>query len=65
MDGVQLSQAQRAITRRQFTFFPLSSQNVQILIWSNSEGWKAESTLEPTKGFKPETTILGIWGPKH
>ena len=28
-------------------FLPLSSQKFLVLIWSTSEGWKAESTLEP------------------
>ena len=27
----------------------------QVLIWSNSGGWKAESTLGPPSGFEPWT----------
>ena len=37
----------RATSRRQFTFFLLSSQKFLVLILSTLEGWKAESTLEP------------------
>ena len=45
MDGVQLSQDYRATEA--FYFLPLSSQKFLVLIWSASEIWKAELTLEP------------------
>ena len=32
-------------------FLPISSQKFLILIWSNSEQWKADFTLEPPVGF--------------
>ena len=32
-------------------FLPQSSQKFLVLIWSTSEGWKAELTLEPPSGF--------------
>ena len=37
-------------------FLPLSSQKFLVLILSTSEGWKAESTLEPPSGFKHGTS---------
>ena len=33
-------------------FLPFSSQKFLVLILSTSEGWKAESTLEPPSGFE-------------
>ena len=36
-------------------FLPLSSQKSLMLLWSISEGWKAESTLEPPSGFQHST----------
>ena len=33
-------------------FLPLSSQKFVVLILSISEGWKAESTLEPPSGLE-------------
>ena len=41
-------------------FLPLSSQKLLVLIWSTSEGWKAESTVEPPSGFEHGTLGLGI-----
>ena len=41
-------------------FFIISPQDVVVLIWSTSEGWKAESTLEPPCGFDPGTSGLEI-----
>ena len=32
-------------------FLPLSPREVSVLIWSTLEGWKAESTLEPTSAL--------------
>ena len=50
----------RATSRRQFTFFPLSSQKFMALILSTSEEWKAMSTLEPSSSFEHGTPGLGI-----
>ena len=36
-------------------FLPFSSQKFLVLILSTSEGWKAESTLEPPSGFEHGT----------
>ena len=33
-------------------FLPPSSQKFLVFIWSTSEGWKAETTLEPPNGFE-------------
>ena len=33
-------------------FLTLSSQKFSVLIWSTTEGWKAELTLEPPIGFE-------------
>ena len=41
-------------------FLPFSSQKFLALILSTSEGWKAESTLEPLSGFEHGTPGLGI-----
>ena len=64
MDRVQLSQGYRATLRRPFTFYHSGgAQEVLVLIWSTSEGWKAGLTLEPPSGFEPETPGLGIKQP--
>ena len=64
--GSTVSRLQRAFTGRQFTYFlPLSPQDVLVLIWSTSEGWKAELPLEPTSGFEPGTPGSGIQCPNH
>ena len=42
---------------------PLSPQKFLVLTWWTSEGWKAESTLEPPTGFEPRTPGLGIQCP--
>ena len=34
-----------------FYFLPLNPQNLLVLIWSTSEDWKAELTLEPSSGL--------------
>ena len=39
-------------------FLPLSSQKFLVLIWSSSDGWKAESTLELPSAFVLETPGL-------
>ena len=46
-DGVLLSQDCIDNTRRQFTFHHKSPQEFLVIIWSTSENWKTESTLEP------------------
>ena len=46
--------------REAIYFLPLSSQKFLAVILSTSEGWKAESTLEPTSGFEQEVPGLGI-----
>ena len=39
-------------------FLPPISQKFLVLIWSTTEDWKADSTLEPSYGFKQETPNL-------
>ena len=46
-------------------FLPLSPHEVLVLIWSISEGWKAELALEPHNGFEPGTHWLEIQRPNH
>ena len=46
-------------------FLPFSSQKFLLLISSTSEGWKAESTLEPPNGFEHGTPGLGIQRLNH
>ena len=46
-------------------FLTLSSQKFSILIWSTTEGWKAELTLEPPIGFEHRNSGLGIQLPNH
>ena len=46
-------------------FLLLSPREVLVLIWSNSEGWKAELTLESPSGFEPEAPGLEIQHPNH
>ena len=41
-------------------FLSLSSQKFLVLVLLTSEGWKAESTLEPPSGFEHRTPGLGI-----
>ena len=41
-------------------FLPLSPQKFLVLTLSTSEGWKAESTLEPPGGFEHGAPGLGI-----
>ena len=59
MDGVQLPQGYSHFEKAVY-FLPLSSKKLLVLILSTSEGWKAESTLEPPSGFEHGTTGLGI-----
>ena len=46
MDRVQLPQGYSHFEEAVY-FLPLSSQKFLVLILSTSEGWKAESTVEP------------------
>ena len=46
MDGVQLPQGYSHFEEAVY-FLPLSSQKFPVFILSTSEGWKAESILEP------------------
>ena len=51
MDEVQLPQGYSRFEEAVY-FLPFSSQEFLVLILSTSEGWKAESTLEPPSGFE-------------
>ena len=46
-------------------FLPLSSQIFLVLILLTSEGWKAESTLEPPSGLEHGTSGLEIQHSNH
>ena len=59
MDGVQLPQGY-SHSEEAVYFLPLSSQKFLVLIFSTSEGWKAESTFESLSGFEHGTPELGI-----
>ena len=59
MDGVQLPQGYSHFDEAVY-FLPFSSQNFLVLNLSTSEGWKAESTLEPPNGFEHGTPGLVI-----
>ena len=64
MDGIQLPQAYSHFEEAVY-FSPFSSQKFLVLILSTSEGWKAESTLEPPSGFEQGTPGLGIQRRNH
>ena len=59
MDGVQLPQGLSHFEEAVY-FLPLSSQKFLVLILLTSEGWKAESTLEPPIGFEYGTPALAV-----
>ena len=59
MDEVQLPQGYSHFEEAVY-FLPFSSQKFLVLILSTSEGWKAESTLEPPSGLEHGTPGLGI-----
>ena len=59
MDGVQLLQDYSHFEEAVY-FITISSQKFLVLILSTSEGWKAESTLEPPNDFDHETPGLEI-----
>ena len=64
MDGVQLPQGY-SHSEEAVYFLPLSSQKFLVLILSTSEGWKAESSLEPPSGFEHGTPGFGIQRLNH
>ena len=64
MDGVQLPQGKSHFEEAVY-FLPISSQIFLVLILSTSEGWKAESTLEPLTGFEHRTPGLEIQHLNH
>ena len=64
MDGVQLPQGYSHLEEAVY-FLLFSSQNFLVLILSTSEGWKAESTLEPLSGFEHGTPRLVIQRLNH
>ena len=64
MDGLQLPEGLSHF-KEAVDFLPLSSQKLLVLILSTSEGCKAESTLEPPRGFEPGTPGLGIQRLNH
>ena len=63
-DGVQLPQGYSHFEEAVY-FLPFSSHKFLVLILSSSEGWKAESTLEPLSGFEHGTPGLGIQHLNH
>ena len=64
MDGIQLPQGWSHFEEAVYSL-PLSSQKFLVLILSTSEGWKAETTLEPINGFEHGTPGLGIQHLNH
>ena len=46
-------------------FLPSNSLEFLVLSWSDSEGWKAELTLEPLSGFETGTPGLEIQHLNH
>ena len=64
MDGVQLPQGKSHLEEAVY-FLPLSSQKFLVPILPTSEGWKAESTLEPPSGFEYRAPGLGIQRLSH
>ena len=59
MDGIQLPQGYSHFEEAVY-FLSFSSQKLLVLILSTSEGWNAESTLEPPSDFEHGTPGLGI-----
>ena len=58
MDGVQLTSRLQPLWRGSL-LFTTSSKIFLVLILSNSEGWKAESNLEPPSGSEDGNPGLG------
>ena len=65
MDGVQLLLQDQSHSEEAVYFIALNSQKFLVLILSNSERWKAESTLEPPTTFDYETPGLEIQHLNH
>ena len=63
-DGAQLPQGWSHFEEAVY-FLPLSSQKFLVLILLTSEGWKAESTLEPPSDFEHGTPGLVIQRLNH
>ena len=59
MDGVQLFQGCNHFEETVYVL-PLIAQKILVLIWPTSEGWMAESNLEPPSDFEPGTPGLGF-----
>ena len=59
MDAIELSQAYRSTET--VDFLPVSPQEILVLIWSPSEGWKVEFTFEPP-GELQECLTINISG---
>ena len=59
MDGFQLPQGHSHFEEAVY-FLQFSSQKFLVLILLSSEGWKAESTLEPPSSLEHGTAGLGI-----
>ena len=64
MDEVQLSQGYSHFEEAVY-FLPFNFQKFLVRILPTSEGWKAESTLEPPSGFEHGTSGLGIQRLNH
>ena len=64
MDGVQLPQGY-SHSREAVYFLPLSYPKFLVLNLSTSEELKAESTLEPPRGFEHEKPGMGIYHFNH
>ena len=64
MDGVLLPQGYSHFEEGVY-FLPFSSQKFLVLILSTSEGWNAESTLEPPSGLDHGSPGLGIQRLNH
>ena len=54
MDGFQLLQG---YYKEAVYFLVLSSQEILVLIWSTSQGWKAGLTLAPPNSFEPNRSF--------
>ena len=64
MDGIQLPQGYSLFAEAVY-FLSLGSQKFLVLTLSTSEGWKAESTLEPPSGFGHAISGLRIQHLNH
>ena len=64
MDGAQVPQGLSHFEEAVY-FLPLSSHKSLVLILPTSEGWTAESSLEPPSGFEHGTLRLEIQRLNH